>query len=130
MQTGFKEKTYEKYFGGEVARLTTITFSPDQCDESYLGFDDAFRLPWFLLRRWFPHLRRGSRGCSAGLSIRELDDLTAQMIQRMPPFRFNIFVQYKRPEYLLRSSAQEWSCWNSPYFRYDTTPHQHDLLLG
>jgi hypothetical protein len=34
MDSEFKEKTYEKYFGYEIARLTNHhTFSPDQCDE-------------------------------------------------------------------------------------------------
>ncbi len=42
MKAQFKEKTYEKQFGIEIGRLTNIVYSPDQCDEKYLGFDDAF----------------------------------------------------------------------------------------
>jgi hypothetical protein len=128
MQIEFKEKPYEKYFAAEIARLTNVSFSPDQCDEEFLGFDDAFRLPTWFFRRWLPHvhLRRWSR--LNGISVRELDDIVGEFSRRMPPFRFNLFVQYKRPEYLSRKSAQEWSCWDAPYFRYETTPHQQDLL--
>lgn len=45
MDLEFKEKTYEKYFYGELCRQTQICYSPDQCDEHFLGFDDAFFLP-------------------------------------------------------------------------------------
>jgi hypothetical protein len=45
MLAEFKEKPYEKYFGIELGRRTNVTFSPDQCDEGFLGFDDAFFLP-------------------------------------------------------------------------------------
>ncbi|MFD2250849.1 hypothetical protein FHS82_001395 [Pseudochelatococcus lubricantis] len=44
METEFKEKTYEKYFPHEVARLTNIMFSPNPCDEALLGVDDALWL--------------------------------------------------------------------------------------
>jgi len=62
MLAEFKEKTYEKYFGFELARLTTVTFSPDQCDEAFLGFDDAFFLPWELPRHQLLHISRHQSG--------------------------------------------------------------------
>lgn len=128
MQTEFKEKPYEKYFAAEIARLTTVSFSPDQRDEEFLGFDDAFYLSMPLIRRWIPHLPLGRWSRLNGISIRDLDNIVGEFSRRMPPFRLNVFVQYKRPEYLSRKSAQEWSCWSSPYFRYETTPHQQRLL--
>lgn len=128
MLAEFKEKTFEKYFGFELARLTNVTFSPDQCDEASLGFDDAFLLPWELLRLRLPHLRRRRWARMNGLRISEIDMVGDEISRRMPPFKFNLFVQYKRPEYLSRSSAAERSCWNCPYFRYLTTPHQQALL--
>jgi hypothetical protein len=124
MLAKFKEKTYEKYFGHELARRTKVTFSPDQCDEAFLGFDDAFFLPWPFL----PHLRRRRWARRPGLTISELDHIGDEISQRLRLFKFNLFVQYERPEYLSRPSAVEWPCWGKPYFRYETTPHQHALL--
>lgn len=128
MQTQFKEKTYEKYFGSELARRTNIIYSPDQCDEAFLGFDDAFYLPLSFARVRLPYMRRRRWRNMYGVSIRELENISPEMSRRMPPFRFNLFVQYKRPEYLSRASAQEWSCWDAPYYRYAPTPHQHEIL--
>ena len=128
MLAQFKEKTYEKYFGFELARLTNVTFSPDQCDEAFLGFDDAFFLSWQLLKPRLPHMRRQRWARLHGLPLSTFDIIGDEMSRRLPPFKFNLFVQYKRPEYLSRSSALEWPCWRNPYFRYETTPHQHELL--
>lgn len=129
MKAEFKEKTYEKYFSSELARLTNITYSPDQVDEFFLGFDDAFFLrPDDILRWPFPFMRPSRRRRLLGMTLSELDFLAAEMSELLPPFKFNLFVQYKRPEYLSRRSAQEWACWDAPYFRYFTTPHQQQIL--
>lgn len=128
MYAEFKEKTYEKYFGHELARRTNVTFSPDQCDEAFLGFDDAFFLHWEFLLDTLPYRRRRRSSRLRGLLMSELDALGDEISRRLPPFKFNLFVQYKRPEYLSRASAAEWSCWQRAYFRYETTPHQHALL--
>lgn len=128
METEFKEKTYEKYFSHEVARLTNVTFSPDQCDEALLGFDDAFwlQLPWIM--RHAPFVRRRRWSQMTGVEIRELEHIGEELGRRMPPFRFNLFVQYKRPVFLRTKGANEWKHWQCPYYRYSTTPHQQDIL--
>lgn len=128
MQIEFKEKTYEKYFSREIARLTDSSFSPDQCDENFLGFDEAFLLPFEHLLFIPPYVRRSRRLRRSGILLRELDHLTERAIERMPPFRFNLFVQYKRPEYLRTRGAREWKHWHAPYYRFDITPHQQQLL--
>jgi hypothetical protein len=125
----FKEKTFEKYFGFELARQTNVTFSPDQCDEEFLGFDDAFLLPWRRdLFSWWPSMRRRRRQWFSGISIREIDTLAADISKRMPRFKFNLFVQYKRPHFIDHHRGKEWLCWGTPYFRFDITPHQQKLL--
>jgi hypothetical protein len=128
MKIEFKEKTYEKYFSQEIGRLTNISFSPDQCDESFLGFDDAFFLPLRHLNFIAPYVRRSRRSHRIGIFLKELEHLTDEVIRRMPPFRFNLFVQYKRPEYLLTKGAKEWHFWQRSYYRFDITPHQQKLL--
>lgn len=128
MDIEFKEKTFEKYFGHELARLTNINFSPDQCDEALLGFDEAFLMPeeWFF--RFGPYVRRRRRGRLTGIEIDEFNKLGKMIASHMPDFRLNLFVQFKRPTYLTSRGAKEWSEWNQSYYRYKTTPHQQEAL--
>lgn len=124
----FKEKTYEKYFGHELSRLTNTTFSPDQCDEELLGFDEAFFLPqeWFF--QFGPYVRRSRRRHLTGVEITEFNKYGALVAKHMPPFKFNLFVQFKRPTFLTSRGAKQWSDWNQSYYRYETTPHQQEAL--
>lgn len=124
----FKEKPFEKYFCAELARKTNVMYSPDQCDEAFLGFDDAFFLRLPDLVPWLPYMRRSRRHRLSGVSPRELDGFAEEVIRRAPPFKFNVFLQYKRPEYIDHHRGKEWPCWEGPYYRFDTTPHQQDLL--
>ncbi|HNB25604.1 MAG TPA: hypothetical protein PLR41_01480 [Alphaproteobacteria bacterium] len=128
MRAEFKEKTYEKYFGHELARLTNVTFSPDQVDEGILGFDEAFLLPEYWLWRLAPYVRRGRRHRFFGVPPVEFDRIFGELSSHLPPFRFNLFVQYKRPEYIRSRSSTEWENWRKPYYRYDVTPHQQAIL--
>lgn len=124
MDIEFKEKTFEKYFGHELARLTNITFSPDQCDEALLGFDEAFFLPeeWFF--RFGPYVRRRRREQLTGIEIDEFNRHGEMIASHMPEFRLNLFVQFKRPKYLTSRGAKQWSDWKQNYYRYETTLHQ------
>jgi hypothetical protein len=126
----FKEKTFEKYFGFELARLTNITFSPDQCDERFIGFDDAFLLPWHFLRHNLPYMRNSRRRRQHGISLKEFDFHASKLSERLPDFKFNLFVQYKRPAYVDHFNGKEWSYWGNPYFRFDVTPHQQKILAA
>lgn len=128
MNIEFKEKTFEKYFSSEIARLTNIMFSPDQCDEFVLGFDDAFLLPIPELMRIAPFMRRRRWSRMRGILVSELNHVGDWISRRLPPFRFNLFVQYKRPDYLKTRGAAQWSDWQQAYYRYRTTPHQQDIL--
>lgn len=127
--TEFKEKTFEKYFGHELARLTNITFSPDQCDERFIGFDDAFLMPAHFMREYLPYIRNSRRRRQQhGLSLKEFDFRASKVSERLPDFKFNLFVQYKRPAYVDHFNGKEWSFWRGPYFRFDVTPHQQKIL--
>ena len=128
MLAEFKEKTYEKYFGYELARLTRIAYSPDQCDEALLGFDDAFYLPFPRLFSYHLVSKRRRPRVQVGMAIADIDADLAKIASHFPPFRFNLFIQYKRPEYLRQPQASEWRSWRKPYYRFGLTPHQQKLL--
>jgi hypothetical protein len=93
-----------------------VTFSPDQRDEFLLGIDEAFLLPPPFLMGRLPHMRRRRWARLHRFPLSELDHIGDELSRRLPPFKFNLFVQYKRPEYLSRSSAVEWPAGNSRIF--------------
>ncbi|GAY19626.1 hypothetical protein [Sphingobium fuliginis] len=130
MWAEFKEKTYETYFLAEVARLTNILYSPDQTDEGALGFDGSFYLPLPPSRAIFPYIRFRRWRHLIGMSAGEIDDFGEELNSHLPPFRLNLFVQYKRPEWMHGSNATEWPSWSTSYFRYTIEAKQQGLLEG
>lgn len=124
----FEERTYEKYFGYELQLRPKQTFSPGQCAEFYLGFDEAFDIPLRHFWRNFPELlSRWWRGLP-GISLDEVEDFFTQMSDSLPPFRFNLFAQFKRPVFVMGHMGAEWRHWSSPYYRYKIVKHQHEAL--
>lgn len=128
MWSEFKEKTFETYFVGELRLLTNIIYAPDQCDESLLGFDAAAYVPWEFLPPFLPYMRLRRWPHMIGMSAADIDELGKELNNRLPAFKLNLFIQFKRPEYLVRANATEWSFWNREYFRYSLDTKQHALL--
>jgi hypothetical protein len=128
MLVPFTEKTYEKYIAIELGRKTNRSFSPDQCLEAILGFDDGFFLPWPPLGSFLPFYSTADARHWTGILLSELEHVSAEIGQHLPPFRLNLFLQHKRPDHMKRATAEEWNSWKCRYFRYATTPHQQALL--
>lgn len=128
MWAEFKEKTYETAFVGELRQLTNAIYAPDQCDEYFLGFDAAAFVPWKLLPPFLPYVRFRRWSHLVGISATNIDEFGQELNRRLPPFRLNLFLQFKRPEHMVRQSAAEWSLWNRSYFRYWIEERQQRLL--
>jgi hypothetical protein len=45
-----------------------------------------------------------------------------------PKIKFNVIIQYKRPEYVNSTNAKEWYAWGQPYFRYKLDNNQQNAL--
>lgn len=129
----FTERTYEKYFGYELIRKNNsiFPFSLGLHDEFVLGFDEAFYIPvsWKTLSL-YKHLLGGPWLIPLGISDIEIfNDVFKQNAELLSSsFKLNLFVQYKRPEFITRSNGKEWDAWQQKYFRYHITPHQHAAL--
>lgn len=128
MKAQFKEKTFETAFVGELRLLTNELFAPDQCDEFFLGFDAAAHIPWEFLPPILPFMRRRRWGRLFGISASEIGDFGRRLNDRLPPFRLNLFIQFKRNEYMKTSNAKERPHWNTPYFRYKIEARQQKLM--
>ncbi len=123
----FEEKELEGPLNGQLGRGGPM-WSPGQVLEQLVGFDVAMftqnAVFWaaqghsappqgaVVLSAWWP------------LGITRLADPG----RRPPSFRMNVFLQYKRPDYLARPYAGEWPTWNRAYFRFWITSHQQAAL--
>ena len=127
-QAEFEEKTYEGYFCSELARVTKLSFPPGQRAEAYLGFDVAYSVPWQDIP--WPHSPFWpiARIEEYGFSLHDLTHVLQERYARLPDVKFNLFIQFKRPERIVGHRGAEWFYWNEPYYRYDIMAHQQRLL--
>jgi len=140
MLAEFEEKQYEHYMNFELLCKHNILnlFPPGQHLEHYLGFDVAlyscnhkfwkyFKDLW----RWynyyyyrifnkFPYIKPED--------VRFFEELLGKYLNYIPKIKFNLFIQYKRPEYLTSNRSKEWIYWKKPYYRYHIINHQQQLL--
>ena len=126
--TQFKERTYEKFFGHQLARVTNVSYSPDLHDEFHLGFDEAFFVPILSRFLWYRKLFIPQLWYGRGLLLSEVDSFVKEVGNDLPRFRYNFFVQYKRPEYVSHHRGKEWKYWECSYYRYRITQHQQEAL--
>lgn len=133
MYAEFEEKTYEQHLTSELVHSRRLFFPPGQVLENIVGFDVALRTSnhhfWKLFPRMYPWWRRMFFMHPQGVHLRhewwqELED----EIEHFPKFKFNCFIQAKRPNRMVRSDAAEYASWNEPYFRYDTFLSQQQAL--
>jgi hypothetical protein len=133
MHAEFEEKTYEQHLTSELVHSRPLFFPPGQVLESLVGFDVALRTSnghfWKLFPRMYPWWRKMFFMHPPGVHLmpewwQELE----HEIEYFPKFKFNCFIQAKRPNRMIRSDAAEYSLWKKPYFRYDTFLNQQQAL--
>ena len=133
MLAEFEEKPYEQHLTFELIHGRRLFFPPGEVLENIVGFDVALRTSHRRFWRFFPHLRPWWHLMSfrhpPGIRLdnqwwSELED----EVRQFPRYKFNCFIQAKRPERMVRSDAAEYSTWNSRYFRYDAFLSQQHAL--
>jgi len=130
MECEFEEKQYEFPLNKELVEGHNI-FVPGPVFESILGMDAAlftrnlrFWMLWFSWRYFLPPWRRGvhlTRELWDGLK----EDLDSDSF---PRFKFNLFIQHKRPEHVSSPNGREYGHWGQAYFRYDIKDEQQRIL--
>ena len=122
----FCEREYESNFNHQIEKLDNFVWTPGQIDEHFLGFDAAFFSSAWRIFRFFDYPFPYPRGIHASLETwQEFFEFTNHRFQN---FKFNLFVQHKRPEYIRSSRGKERSHWNDPYFRYTINSNQQAQL--
>ncbi|TAJ82052.1 MAG: hypothetical protein EPO42_01640 [Gallionellaceae bacterium] len=133
MHAEFEEKTYEQHLTSELVHSRRLFFPPGQVLENIVGFDVALRTSnhtfWKLFPHMYPWWRRMFFRHPPGTHLRhEWWQELEHEIEHFPKFKFNCFIQAKRPNRMTRSNAPEYSSWKKPYFRYDTFRSQQQAL--
>jgi len=133
----FEEDAFQQLVDGAIGRLTRIVTTPGRVTENVLGYDAAFFLPVdhfaaALGPHIAPHALSSPTGnpLSVGITVDPAvwGSLTTINPAKIPPFRLNLFVQYKSPELLRGHNAAQWPSWLSPYYRFSMTPHQLAIM--
>ncbi len=133
MRSQFEEKTYEQHLTSELVHSRQLFFPPGQVLEGIVGFDVALRTSknafWELFPHMYPWWHRILSMYPPGIQLRhEWWERLEHEITHFPRFKFNCFIQAKRPNRMVKPSAAEFLSWNKPYFRYDTFASQQQAL--
>lgn len=130
MKCEFEERQYEIPLDVELIGAHSV-FVPGLVLENSLAIDAAdftrnlkFWGLWFDWRTFWKPWRRGV------LLDSQLWDAAAQELDNaaFPRFRFNLFIQYKRPQFISSRRGKEYDHWSQAYFRYDINDHQQERL--
>ncbi len=129
MKPEFEEKSYEAAFNAELTRRTNLFFASGQRAEGWLGFDFVVHLDDPLTWAAFPGIRHRR---ATGMPLREMAEQVKTIAQcaegTLPEFTGNLFIQYKRADYLSRPNAREWRHWRGPCYRFEIYQKQQKLL--
>lgn len=120
----FEEKEYENPTSAQLLQGSQYLWPPGQALEFTLGFDAALRVQ----QTAFWGLWGMTPPTGAVLNAGWWRAYRNAPAPTLPPFRLNLFVQYKRPFYVSTRSGREWSHWNCCYYRFPITPHQQAAL--
>lgn len=126
----FEEKEYERYFNNHLVVVNNQCWSPGQVLEGRIGYDGAAMVvPDILFETlYFRRLRRGDLRRGIKLDSGFVNKVFDIFDRRLPPYRFNLFAQHKRPEYISRSDGNEWPSWHQKYYRFEINPSQNSVL--
>lgn len=129
MKAEFEEKQFETQLNSELLYKNSI-YSPGQVLENILGFDVAlFTKNKHFWKIFDPHLFHRCYHLYPGIILdTKYWDHLEDSINEFPQIKFNLIIQYKRPDYLTSKSSTEWKLWNKEYYRYDITQHQQKSL--
>ena len=122
----FSERQYETIFNRQIRISHEYIWTPSQVQEHDLGFDAAFHStsPTIFKLFFFPTIF--PRGIEPALSSWET---FFEIVDRVPlSWKFNLFVQHKRPEFIGSHRGKERHYWKHPYYRYHIDSNQQKRL--
>lgn len=77
---------------------------------------------------YFRYLVSSLKKKPPGISWREFESIATGLSEDLPRYKFNLFVQFKRPEYVFGSLGAERADWQKAYYRYYIKKDQQNTL--
>lgn len=122
MKSEFEEKSYEGAFNAELTRGAGMTqssfFPPGQVLESDLGFDAAW-----MIGATHPFWKMVGRISRQGM------DVSNRTKRKFPSKMYNLFIQYKRSEYIWRANGTHHIHFSGPYYRFKFNDPEKQLKV-
>jgi hypothetical protein len=129
MQCKFAERWYGEHLNAELM-FDKRSYAPTQNEEGIVGFDSAiFTMNPIFQNFWpIPILFPFPKGVSLDPYV--MEDLQAAFDDpNFLKFKFNLFIQYKRPQHILSNrGTNEYKHWGQPYFKYKIEKKQQKIL--
>ena len=123
----FEEKEFESLLYNQIERNCEMAWSPGQCFENYIGIDRASYIKNLDVWKKMGYSYRSGRT----MIEEELDELWKHLgIKReLPDFKFNLFIQAKRPYCYKRLPNKISKCLNSITGFKFVIDHNQQLIL-
>lgn len=136
MHIGFNERDFEREFGFNLRKSFggTVSRSPSLLEEKFLGVDEVtfvnldklndeiIHHPVFCHDDHFPF--------GSGIRPRDVEFFLEHKLWHDDGSKYNLFVQYKVPEFLTTKRARQWHYWGKEFFRFLITEHQQEALYS
>jgi hypothetical protein len=127
MDCNFEEKTYEYYMNRALEHVVgqNNLFPPGQLLEGVVGFDAmaySDEYPFWVL--FSP-----KRGIVTSTDLWGNNPEILRQKDKLPEFLVNLFLQYKRPEFISKWNGRDFKYWKKPHFRYYIDQDQQDILF-
>lgn len=127
VKVNYSEKQYEQLFNLELInsyRADPRAFTPSQNEEKKLGFDAAH-----IVKPDFIHFIKKRNKLFGSNNRINNGKVPYNPLHAVPSnYHANLFIQFKKPEYLTTSRAKQYSQFGGPYFRYELYQSQLKTL--
>ena len=136
MHIGFNERDFEREFGFNLRSSFggAVSRSPSLFEEKFLGVDEVTFVNLEKLNDEINHetvfQRTGRFRVGSGIRPRDVEFFLEHELWQDDGSKFNLFVQYKVPEFLTTKRARQWHYWGKNFFRFPITEHQQEALYS
>ena len=136
MHIGFNERDFEREFGFNLRNSYggTVSRSPSLFEEKFLGVDEV---TFVNLEKFNDEITRetvfqgsGRFRSGSGIRPRDIEFFLEHKLWQDDGSKYNLFVQYKVPEFLITKRARQWHYWGKEFFRFPITEHQQEALYS
>lgn len=136
MHIGFNERDFEREFGFNLRNSYggTVSRSPSLFEEKFLGVDEVTFVNLEKLNGEITgetvFQGNGRFRSGSGIRPRDIEYFLEHKLWQDDGSKYNLFIQYKMPEFLTTKRSRQWHYWGKEFFRFPITEHQQEALYS